>query len=79
MTLYYFQDATMKQIGDAIGVNESRVSQLHARAIDRLRRILAAASVPPAEAPRPRLATSSPKKRRVPMRPVRLNDDRAVA
>jgi len=40
--LYYFQEATMKQIGDAIGVNESRVSQLHARAIDRLRKILAA-------------------------------------
>ena len=28
--LYYFQEATMKQIGEAIGVNESRVSQLHA-------------------------------------------------
>jgi RNA polymerase sigma factor for flagellar operon FliA len=79
VTLYYFQDATMKQIGDTIGVNESRVSQLHARAIDRLRRILAAASIPPAEAPRPRLATSSPKKRKVTMRPVRINDDRAVA
>jgi len=42
VALYYFQEATMKQIGDAIGVNESRVSQLHARAIDRLRKILAA-------------------------------------
>jgi RNA polymerase sigma factor for flagellar operon FliA len=31
------QEATMKQIGAAIGVNESRVSQLHARAIRRLR------------------------------------------
>ena len=31
--LYYFGEATMKQIGEAIGVNESRVSQLHARAI----------------------------------------------
>jgi hypothetical protein len=28
----------MKQIGDAIGVNESRVSQLHARAIARLKK-----------------------------------------
>src|SRR5512141_2496672 len=35
--LYYFEEATMKQIGRAIGVNESRVSQLHARAISRLR------------------------------------------
>jgi RNA polymerase sigma factor for flagellar operon FliA len=38
--LYYFEEATMKQIGRAIGVNESRVSQLHARAIARLRQAL---------------------------------------
>src|SRR5512147_2356039 len=38
--LYYFEEATMKQIGQAIGVNESRVSQLHARAIARLRQAL---------------------------------------
>jgi RNA polymerase sigma factor for flagellar operon FliA len=38
--LYYFGEETMKQIGEAIGVNESRVSQLHARAIQRLRRLL---------------------------------------
>ncbi|HEY6212458.1 MAG TPA: sigma-70 family RNA polymerase sigma factor, partial [Vicinamibacterales bacterium] len=35
--LYYYGEVTMKQIGAAIGVNESRVSQLHARAIRRLR------------------------------------------
>jgi RNA polymerase sigma factor for flagellar operon FliA len=40
--LYYFEEATMKQIGRAIGVNESRVSQLHARAITRLRQALEA-------------------------------------
>jgi RNA polymerase sigma factor for flagellar operon FliA len=34
---YYYADATMKQIGATIGVNESRVSQLHARALQRLR------------------------------------------
>src|SRR5438477_2520902 len=39
--LYYYQEATMKQIGAEIGVNESRVSQLHARAIRRLRDALA--------------------------------------
>ena len=38
ITMYYFEEATMKQIGDAIGVNESRVSQLHARAIARLKK-----------------------------------------
>jgi hypothetical protein len=35
--LYYYGDVTMKHIGAEIGVNESRVSQLHARAIRRLR------------------------------------------
>ena len=35
--LYYYGEVTMKQIGQEIGVNESRVSQLHARAIRRLR------------------------------------------
>jgi RNA polymerase sigma factor for flagellar operon FliA len=40
--LYYYGEATMKQIGAEIGVNESRVSQLHARAIRRLRDALAA-------------------------------------
>ena len=39
--LYYYAEATMKQIGAEIGVNESRVSQLHARAIRRLRDALA--------------------------------------
>src|SRR3954462_4044449 len=46
--LYYYQEATMKQIGAEIGVNESRVSQLHARAIRRLRDALAV-SMPAAE------------------------------
>jgi RNA polymerase sigma factor for flagellar operon FliA len=40
--LYYYAEATMKQIGAEIGVNESRVSQLHARAIQRLRKSLGA-------------------------------------
>lgn len=47
--MYYYEEATMKQIGAAIGVNESRVSQLHARAIRRLRDALGT-SVPHAEA-----------------------------
>ena len=47
--LYYYSEATMKQIGAEIGVNESRVSQLHARAIRRLRDALSA-TMAPAEA-----------------------------
>jgi RNA polymerase sigma factor for flagellar operon FliA len=49
ISLYYFRGATMKQIGQEIGVNESRVSQLHARAVARLRKALspvAGASLP---------------------------------
>jgi RNA polymerase sigma factor for flagellar operon FliA len=37
ISLYYYGEVTMKQIGAEIGVNESRVSQLHARAIRRLK------------------------------------------
>jgi RNA polymerase sigma factor FliA len=40
--LYYYGEATMKQIGAEIGVNESRVSQLHARAVQRLKKALGA-------------------------------------
>jgi RNA polymerase sigma factor for flagellar operon FliA len=42
LTLYYFGSATMKEIGAALGVNESRVSQLHARALTRLKQSLLA-------------------------------------
>ena len=40
VAMYYYGEATMKQIGAEIGVNESRVSQLHARAVQRLRKAL---------------------------------------
>ena len=43
---YYYSDLTMKQIGAEIGVNESRVSQLHTRAIGRLRERLGADFAP---------------------------------
>ncbi|MEO2194676.1 MAG: FliA/WhiG family RNA polymerase sigma factor [bacterium] len=38
--LYYYGEVTMKEIGNEIGVNESRISQLHARAVQRLRKLL---------------------------------------
>ena len=44
--MYYFGEVTMKKIGMAIGVNESRVSQLHARAVQRLRKLLGADMAP---------------------------------
>ncbi len=40
ISMYYYSEITMKDIGTALGVNESRVSQLHARALKRLREAL---------------------------------------
>jgi RNA polymerase sigma factor for flagellar operon FliA len=37
VSLYYFDELTMKEIGEVLGVNESRVSQLHTKAMLRLR------------------------------------------
>ncbi len=37
LSLYYKEELTMKEIGQILGVNESRVSQLHTRAVLRLR------------------------------------------
>jgi len=86
VSLYYFAEATMKQIGQEIGVNESRVSQLHARAIQRLRKILAVNAV---AAPAPTLVakTTTPRfgrqarteTRRANQRVARVADDRRVA
>jgi RNA polymerase sigma factor for flagellar operon FliA len=63
LSLYYYAEATMKQIGQAIGVNESRVSQLHARAIQRLRKILegAPARPEPRLVPKPAVAKKKAK------------------
>jgi len=46
ISLYYYGEVTMKEIGAELGVNESRVSQLHARAVQRLRHALAVSAVP---------------------------------
>jgi len=37
LSLYYYEEFTMKEIGALLGVNESRVSQLHTKATLRLR------------------------------------------
>lgn len=37
LSLYYEQDMNMKQIGNMLGIDESRVSQIHSAAIARLR------------------------------------------
>lgn len=40
MTLYYYEEMTMREIGLALGVVESRVSQVHASAVGHLRAAL---------------------------------------
>ncbi len=42
LTLYYYEELTMKEIGQVLGVVESRVSQIHSAAVVRLRSALAA-------------------------------------
>lgn len=37
LTLYYYEELTLKEIGQVLGVTESRVSQIHTQAILRLR------------------------------------------
>ncbi len=37
LTLYYYEELTMKEIGKVLGLTESRVCQLHSQAIFRLR------------------------------------------
>ncbi len=48
VSLYYYGEVTMKEIGAELGVNESRVSQLHARALRRLREALGPDATPTA-------------------------------
>ncbi|GAB4257864.1 MAG: hypothetical protein Kow0092_05100 [Deferrisomatales bacterium] len=40
VSLYYFNELTMKEVGHILGVTESRVSQLHSSAVLRLRGLL---------------------------------------
>jgi RNA polymerase sigma factor for flagellar operon FliA len=40
LTLYYYEELTMKEIGLTLGVVESRVSQIHTAAVARLRGVL---------------------------------------
>jgi RNA polymerase sigma factor for flagellar operon FliA len=70
IALYYYNEVTMKDIGAELGVNESRVSQLHARAIRRLKDALGAETTPVAASealraafeafePKPRMAKAT--------------------
>ena len=41
VTLYYYDELTMKQIGDVLNVTESRVCQMHTGILNRLQQRLA--------------------------------------
>ncbi len=47
ISLYYHEELTLKEIGQVLEISESRVCQLHARAIMKLRRALVKAGVTP--------------------------------
>jgi RNA polymerase sigma factor for flagellar operon FliA len=54
LTLYYYEELTMKEIGMALGVVESRVSQIHSSAVLRLRTAMGAhAGTAAVKRPRP--------------------------
>jgi RNA polymerase sigma factor FliA len=50
MFLYYTNDMTMKEIGDVMGVNESRVSQIHKTALKKMAIVLQAQGIQSAQA-----------------------------
>lgn len=37
IALYYYEEMTLKEIGETLGISESRVSQIHTKAVGRLR------------------------------------------
>ena len=45
VTLYYYEELTLREIGEVLGVTESRVSQLHTKAVLRLKARLSGAVV----------------------------------
>ncbi|MFL6351809.1 MAG: sigma-70 family RNA polymerase sigma factor [Bryobacteraceae bacterium] len=45
VTLYYDRDLTMKEIGGILGVNESRVSQIHKSALERMQSALTSSGI----------------------------------
>jgi len=40
MALYYYEELTLKEIGQVLSITESRVSQIHSKALDGLKGVL---------------------------------------
>ena len=58
LVLYYYEDLTMKKVGAALGIGESRVSQIHSLAIVRLRARLKFLTAPTATGVRAKAAAT---------------------
>src|SRR5262249_19053888 len=77
ITLYYYEELTLREIGEVLGVTESRISQLHTKAILRLKARLAGAAARPLGAPQPLRITREPNRTRLlAWPPVRNNPPR---
>ncbi|MCU1262594.1 MAG: polymerase, sigma 28 subunit, FliA/WhiG family, partial [Bryobacterales bacterium] len=50
VVLYYTKDMTMKQIGAVMDINESRVSQIHKTALEKMAVVMRAAGIHSSEA-----------------------------
>jgi RNA polymerase sigma factor for flagellar operon FliA len=48
--LYYTNEMTMKEIGNILGINESRVSQIHKSALEKMNVALESAGITSAQA-----------------------------
>jgi RNA polymerase sigma factor for flagellar operon FliA len=60
LSLYYVEELTMRDIGEVLGVSESRVSQMHAKAVIELRATMQRAQQRPANPGRPAAAQPAP-------------------
>ena len=40
IALYYYEELTLKEIGEVMSISESRVSQIHTRAVSKLRNMV---------------------------------------
>jgi RNA polymerase sigma factor for flagellar operon FliA len=59
LALYYYEELTMKEVGAALGIGESRVSQIHSLAMVRLRARLNFLNAPTASGTRAKAAVTT--------------------
>jgi len=59
LSLYYYEELTMKEVGEVLGIGESRVSQIHSLAMVRLRARLSTLLAPASGAKRAQAAGSN--------------------